>query len=199
MRCCFHIASDTEPWPHGSDSCHNTGCALYSNKQTHNQTSYHDVSFSSKQTMSTKQLHTILCLYSSEASCTAVSHALEPLAQTLLTSSIQYLQINRQCSNEALIVSVVRSDNPVSIISTNVNFLLCWSSKSHVIFLQNRDNVACCFIYSRNVSVNQTISNILPFLPRLQQIHLFWSLDELHGTVLTPNHPVYQNVINSYM
>lgn len=37
-------------------------------------------------------LFTILCLYSSEASCTAVSQALEPLAYTLLTSSIQYLQ-----------------------------------------------------------------------------------------------------------
>lgn len=32
------------------------------------------------------------CLYSSEASCTAVSQALAPLAQTLLGSSFQYLQ-----------------------------------------------------------------------------------------------------------
>lgn len=38
---------------------------------------------------------TIRCLYSSEASCTAVSQALEPLAYTLLTSSIQYLQTRR--------------------------------------------------------------------------------------------------------
>lgn len=44
------------------------------------------------QTVGGERLLTILCLYSSEASCTAVSQALEPLAYTLLTSSIQYLQ-----------------------------------------------------------------------------------------------------------
>lgn len=91
-RCCFHIASDSEPWPHGSDSCHSRGYALVQNKHTTSDKGTPWTLF----TQLNITLLTILCLYSSEASCTAVSQALDPLAYTLLTSSIQYLGIKQR-------------------------------------------------------------------------------------------------------
>ena len=76
-RYCFHTASDLEPWLHASDSCHSRGCA--SKKRREQRLTgyyYYYLEIWDK----SKDLITILCLYSSDASCTAVSQALEPLA-----------------------------------------------------------------------------------------------------------------------
>lgn len=78
-RCCFHTASDSEPWRRASDSYRSRGCALRRTERTNHESSstvhlIQGCSFPSRGAL------TILCLYSSEASCTAVSQALEPLA-----------------------------------------------------------------------------------------------------------------------
>lgn len=93
-RCCSRSASGWEPWRRGSDSCHSRGCAV---KRKRERVEVRTEVFMSGMVTEERSpfLLTILCLYSSEASCTAVSQALEPLAYTLLTSSIQYLSAKK--------------------------------------------------------------------------------------------------------
>lgn len=138
MRCCFHIASDSEPWRHASDSCHSRGCASEKTKRTNHDWCFH-ICIVYKNQVSKATKITILCLYSSDASWTAVSHALEPLAQTLLTSSIQYLPskgktfVQHRCEETCFIISLQQHVQYIVFI-----YLLCWSSKSHVVFLQQK-------------------------------------------------------------
>lgn len=143
MRCCSRSASGSGPWPRGSGSCHSRGYAMRGKPQRQEELTW--LRRDSLLCYTKKHLFTILCLYSSEASCTAVSQALEPLAYTLLTSSIQYLQSRRRTWKTVVICAetgfyFICDGSRVPLCSSR--HLLCWSSKGHVVLLW-RDRPSC--------------------------------------------------------